>query len=151
MPIVTIQFLEDADQSPIGHEAVQMLADALGDLFGSGVAGTWVKLTYLPRAHYAENRATVSLQQRPVFVEILKATLPPVDARRRSPACGGGCRRRLATPSGQRPCPVSPRRNRADGFRGRTHSRLSARCCGCVERRHLLRDDGGMLGRTASK
>jgi phenylpyruvate tautomerase PptA (4-oxalocrotonate tautomerase family) len=81
MPIVTIQVLEDADHSPIAHEAVQMLADTLGDFFGSDVAGTWVKLTYLPREHYAENRTTVSLQQRPVFVEILKATLPSIDAR----------------------------------------------------------------------
>ncbi len=80
MPIVDIEVLEDDSQSLDTH--LQAVADRLGALFGSDPAGTWVRLRYLSRAHYAENHVSVGEELGVTFVTILKARLPHVDALR---------------------------------------------------------------------
>ncbi len=80
MPIVDIEVLEDDSQSLDGR--LQYVADRLGVLFDSDPAGTWVRLRYLSRAHYAENQVSVGEDVCATFVTILKASLPDVDALR---------------------------------------------------------------------
>ena len=73
MPIVTIELLEDQPRSALPDGALQRLADGLGELFGSSIAGTWIRLNHLPRERYAENHTLVDKATRPAFVEILKS------------------------------------------------------------------------------
>ncbi len=80
MPIVDIEVLENDSQSLDAR--LQSVADRLGVLFDSDPAGTWVRLRYLSRAHYAENHVSVGEDVRATFVTILKARLPHVDALR---------------------------------------------------------------------
>lgn len=75
MPIVTIEVIEDVVPAPLAAATVQSLADALGELFGSDTAGTWVKVQSLPRARYAENGRVLDVHTRPVLVEIIKADI----------------------------------------------------------------------------
>ena len=53
-----------------------MLADGVGDIFASPPGSTWVKLIPIPAENYAENNP-VEETFYPVFVNVLKATLPP--------------------------------------------------------------------------
>jgi len=56
----------------------QKIADAAGSALGTELGRTWVKLRYLPSAHYAENGAT-DPEMRPVFVSLLLGrSLPAV-------------------------------------------------------------------------
>ena len=73
MPIVDIEALVDANSPDSLDGHLQDLADGLGVLFGSDPAGTWVRLRYLSRAHYAENHVSVGDDVRPTFVTVLKA------------------------------------------------------------------------------
>ena len=82
MPIVDIEVLEDADNPASLDAHLQTLADRLGELFSSDAAGTWVRLRYLSRSHYAENQVAVETNVRPTFVTVLKARLPDTDALR---------------------------------------------------------------------
>ena len=79
MPIVTIETLSDepssAGDSLPDPEQLQRLADVLGELFGSGPSGTWVRARQQQRAFYAENLVEVDQAMRPVIVEILKSQL----------------------------------------------------------------------------
>ena len=72
MPIVTVELIEDEQQQPVHAAAIKNLTDELGELFNSAPGGTWLKLRYLPRQHYAENETTLSRAIRPTFVEVLK-------------------------------------------------------------------------------
>lgn len=78
MPIVTLQLVADAAPD-LPHGTVQQLADALGVLFDSPPGSTWVRLTHLPSAHYAENDTALDTNVHPVFVEVLKRTLDAPD------------------------------------------------------------------------
>lgn len=77
MPIVTIETLSDSpfsrDDALPTPEQLQILADALGELFGSQPSGTWVRARQQDRAYYAENMIECSPELRPVIVEILKS------------------------------------------------------------------------------
>jgi len=79
MPIVTIETLSDSDYSTDDAlptpEALQSLADALGELFGSQPSGTWVRARQQQRAYYAENLIELRSDMRPVIVEVLKSEL----------------------------------------------------------------------------
>lgn len=72
MPIVTLELIEDEMHQPVRANALKTLTDELGELFNSAPSGTWVKLRYLPREHYAENATTLETTIRPTFVEVLK-------------------------------------------------------------------------------
>ena len=77
MPIVDVEVVTGAtDPEAIGKEALQLLADELGSLFGGDPGGTWVRLRTIDRNAYAENRAAVRPDARPTFVNILRAETP---------------------------------------------------------------------------
>ena len=78
MPIVDIEVVTGpADREVIDKETLQLLADDLGWLFGSGPGGTWVRLRSIDQDAYAENNGGVpGSQAQPVFVSILRAELP---------------------------------------------------------------------------
>lgn len=71
MPIVEIEPVTD---DPVGAHVARRLADALGEIFGSPSASTWVRLRPLPNAQYAENG--VDDGPRPVFVRVLMGRQP---------------------------------------------------------------------------
>ena len=79
MPIVTIETLSDdllSEEDALPRpDQLQLLANALGELFGSQPSGTWVRARQQQRAYYAENMIEVSRDTRPVIVEILKSDL----------------------------------------------------------------------------
>jgi phenylpyruvate tautomerase PptA (4-oxalocrotonate tautomerase family) len=79
MPIVTIQIV-CAERNEIPKERVQALADALGALFESRDGETWVRMSYLPQAHYAENGTARGPEIQPTFVEVIKGSLPAQEA-----------------------------------------------------------------------
>ena len=76
MPIIDVQCLLREGQFRYGHESVQALADALGDLFGSEPAGTWVRMRYLDEYDYAESHTRLGPTVDPTFVTILRRQNP---------------------------------------------------------------------------
>jgi len=76
VPIVTIQIVASNNERIYSTEHVAKLADYLGSIFNSDAGGTWVKLHYLDRDHYAENETHPDTNIQPTFVEVLKRTLP---------------------------------------------------------------------------
>jgi len=74
--LIHLEIVEDAVTSaPFASDVIQGLCDSLGDALGSRQAGTWVKVTYLPRGSYAENRELLIPAIRPVFVNITRAEM----------------------------------------------------------------------------
>jgi phenylpyruvate tautomerase PptA (4-oxalocrotonate tautomerase family) len=75
MPIVDVEIVrrEAATQPALPAQA---LADALGQVFGSEPARTWVRVKTLPDSAYAENNTPVAASSLPVFVTVLHARLP---------------------------------------------------------------------------
>ena len=77
MPIVDIEVVTvTTGPEVVDKEALQLLADELGSVFGSDPGGTWVKLRSIDRDAYAENLAGNESNALPVFVHILRAELP---------------------------------------------------------------------------
>ena len=84
MPIVDVEVVTGAaDPDAIGKETLQLLADELGDLFGSDPGGTWVRLRSIDQNACAENGAVIGPDARPTFVNILRAETPERGALRR--------------------------------------------------------------------
>jgi len=83
MPIVDIELV--AGDPEEGRGQLQTLVDELGDLFGSGPGGTWVKLRSTDPAGYAENQVAAGTYG-PTFVNIQRLQLPDEDERRREMA-----------------------------------------------------------------
>ena len=87
MPIVDIEVVTGtAEPEVVEKETLQLLADELGSVFGSGPGETWVKLHSIDQDAYAENLARSESNLRPVFVSILRAELPDRAALRREMA-----------------------------------------------------------------
>ncbi|MEM8534132.1 MAG: hypothetical protein AAGF95_25015 [Chloroflexota bacterium] len=82
MPIVTIKLVTRDEAEYSDKQQVQALADELGDLFGSGTGGTWVKVEFISMDMYAENRTEIAPSVQPTFVEVLKSELPSLDERK---------------------------------------------------------------------
>jgi phenylpyruvate tautomerase PptA (4-oxalocrotonate tautomerase family) len=80
VPIITIQIVVSNNENSFSAELLAQLADGLGSIFNSNAGGTWVKLEYLDRSHYAENGTLMDENIQPTFVEILKRTLPDQEA-----------------------------------------------------------------------
>ena len=76
MPIVTVELVADSDHASERNLA-QALADAIGLVLASPPGQTWVRLRWLARHEYAENESSVSADQLPVFVSVVKRQLPP--------------------------------------------------------------------------
>jgi phenylpyruvate tautomerase PptA (4-oxalocrotonate tautomerase family) len=75
MPLIEVEIVGGEPNLPA--QVSQPLADALGTIFGSAPAQTWVRVRALPRAAYAENGVAESPGTNAVFVEITKRALPP--------------------------------------------------------------------------
>ena len=80
MPIVTIQIVKSKNDNPYTAADVQKISDRLGKIFNSDSGGTWVKLEYLDRNHYAENEVPLNSIVQPTLVEVLKRSLPNQDS-----------------------------------------------------------------------
>lgn len=79
MPIVDVEVVgSDAAQPRRG--AASALADAVGEVLGTPPGRTWVRLRTLGSEGYAENGGGPPAGVRPVFVTVLKATLPEPEA-----------------------------------------------------------------------
>jgi len=76
MPILNIQVVKPESQPAYPATRIQLLADELGEILKSGPANTWVRLEYLDSGQYAENCGKPDSEDWPVFVEIIKYSLP---------------------------------------------------------------------------
>lgn len=74
MPIVEVEIVGVTDAEAAA--CAQPIADALGVVFGSGRAATWVKMRGLPAACFAENDEAAPPGRDAVFVTVLKRTVP---------------------------------------------------------------------------
>ena len=85
MPIVDIEVVAGTVPDPevIGKENLQILADALGSLFGGDPGGTWVRIRSIDQDSYAENHTVKGTWPPPTFVSVLRIELPEPDALRR--------------------------------------------------------------------
>jgi phenylpyruvate tautomerase PptA (4-oxalocrotonate tautomerase family) len=75
MPIVDVQLVTDTPGEPEPLLS-QALADSLGAVFGSAPGRTWVRVTLIGAAGYAENGVVISGRDLPVFVTVLQAHPP---------------------------------------------------------------------------
>jgi phenylpyruvate tautomerase PptA (4-oxalocrotonate tautomerase family) len=78
MPIVDVQLFEGADSQ--GSEVAASLANSLAGVFHAAPGRVWVRLARLPPSAYAENGNSEPAAERPVFVSVLHADLPPPQA-----------------------------------------------------------------------
>jgi phenylpyruvate tautomerase PptA (4-oxalocrotonate tautomerase family) len=67
MPILDIELVVQPDEHLPANLASE-LADAIGHVFGSAAQQTWVKVSTIPRDHYAENEGGSLDSIAPVFV-----------------------------------------------------------------------------------
>ena len=77
MPIVDVQVVQAGGAAC--DAAAQPLADALGRVFGSAPGRTWVRVSTLDAACYAENDVALEAGELPAFVTVLHAH-PPTGA-----------------------------------------------------------------------
>jgi phenylpyruvate tautomerase PptA (4-oxalocrotonate tautomerase family) len=85
MPVVRILRVTGPGDETLPARAVQQLADALGEIFGSPPGTTWVAVEDLARDRYAENGAVLAAHVRPPVVDgLARAGAEP--AARRSEA-----------------------------------------------------------------
>lgn len=75
MPIVNIQIVGNS-KDQYQSVSTQFVANELSKIFKSSLQGTWVKITSIPEYSYAENNPIKDNKEQPVFVRILKRTLP---------------------------------------------------------------------------
>ena len=75
MPIVTVEIVAGANGA-VAEDLAQSLADSLGRVLKSPAGQTWVRVHFLPGKQYAENDARLDAAQLPVFVTILRRTIP---------------------------------------------------------------------------
>ena len=74
MPLVEIEFV--GSMPPSAGELSRELADALGEVFQSARAETWIRMRHLPVDHYAENGEDDPMGAEAIFVSITKRDLP---------------------------------------------------------------------------
>jgi phenylpyruvate tautomerase PptA (4-oxalocrotonate tautomerase family) len=75
MPIVDVEIVA-APEDKLAADLAQSLADAAGRALDSPPGRTWVRLRVLAHEHYAENGLLRESTELPVFVTVLKRTLP---------------------------------------------------------------------------
>lgn len=80
MPILDVQLVGDVP-GPERAGLARRLAEGAAEVLGSRPAGTWVKVSFLPRADYAENGGGPDASIAPVFVRLLLRVVPEGDAR----------------------------------------------------------------------
>lgn len=75
MPIVDVELVCESE-AEFNTVSARAIADAAGRVFRSPPGRTWVRLRFIDGKHYAENDASVSSFEFPVFVTVLHAHLP---------------------------------------------------------------------------
>ena len=78
MPIVDVEVVRRAEDCAL--PSASTLATAVGHALGTPPGCTWVRLRVLDAACYAENEASLSPLELPVFVRVLHAHLPAPSA-----------------------------------------------------------------------
>jgi hypothetical protein len=79
MPILEVEVVTHPGETlPAGLASV--IADQVGEIFGSNPGGTWVRLRTLAASAYAEDGGGPEPGIFPVFVSILKSRLPAPEA-----------------------------------------------------------------------
>ena len=79
MPIITVELVGESADVP-ERTLAQVLADSIGRALASPPGQTWVRLRWLARHDYAENDSSLSADQLPVFITIIKRKMPsPVE------------------------------------------------------------------------
>jgi len=81
MPILEVEMVIGSGEV-LTDGLAEGMADAAGDVFGAPAGRTWVRLHTLPASEYAENGGGPPEGIRPVFVTVLRASLPKEDALR---------------------------------------------------------------------
>ena len=79
MPILDVQVVGELS-APVRAGLAGRLAEGAAEVLGSRPAGTWVKLTFLPRADYAENGGGPDASIAPVVVRLLLRVVPEGEA-----------------------------------------------------------------------
>jgi phenylpyruvate tautomerase PptA (4-oxalocrotonate tautomerase family) len=79
VPILKVELIE-AGQGRQRAGLAQALADEVGRVLKTPPGRTWVRVSALPSADYAENDAPVSAAELPTFVEVLHRLPPEGDA-----------------------------------------------------------------------
>jgi|SRR5882672_8037534 len=79
MPIVDVLLVSDGSTQSVDGLA-KAIADGLGAELGEPPGRLWVRLLTLPSHQYAENQATVGLDELPVFVTFLIGRPPDKQA-----------------------------------------------------------------------
>lgn len=79
MPILNIEIVGAVAQE-LRSDLASRLADLAGEALGSRPQGTWIKLHFMPREHYAENAGGPDHGVLPVIVSLLQAQVPEGDA-----------------------------------------------------------------------
>ena len=77
MPIVDVEIVSRDGGLP--HGTANKLADAIGAALEAPIGATWVRVRVLDADRYAESGTATGI--RPVFVSILRRTLPDLGAR----------------------------------------------------------------------
>jgi phenylpyruvate tautomerase PptA (4-oxalocrotonate tautomerase family) len=85
MPILDIELVGEPPRE-IRRDLAARLAEAAGEALDSRPGGTWVKLMILPEGDYAENAGGPDDGVRPVFVSLIKRSLPCGEALQREVA-----------------------------------------------------------------
>lgn len=80
MPIIDVEFVGETPGDR--KRLASTLADALGVVFESPPASTWVRLRSLASDEYAENQTTEPEGRRAVFVTVKLRSLPSVESRK---------------------------------------------------------------------
>ena len=75
MPIVDVEVVAGAGDT-FAEGLAESLADAVGKALHSAPGQTWIRLRFLAHGHYAENGARPDPGYLPVFVVVLKRTIP---------------------------------------------------------------------------
>jgi len=76
MPILNVEVIVAMGES-VPREAAAAIADAAGAVMHSPKGRMWVRLRVLPLDHYAENGGGPDPGIRPVFVHVIRASIPP--------------------------------------------------------------------------
>jgi phenylpyruvate tautomerase PptA (4-oxalocrotonate tautomerase family) len=71
MPILTVEMV-DHPGAVLAPELPQRLADEAGRVLGGAPGTTWVVVSQIPAARYAESGAEAGRTYRPLFVRVLK-------------------------------------------------------------------------------
>lgn len=80
MPILRVEMV-DGPGAAVAPDLPQRLADEAGRVLGAAPGTTWVVVSPIPSTQYAESGPDAGHTYRPLFVRVLKRTVPEGRAR----------------------------------------------------------------------